>query len=340
MLKNFLLLISLGINYLFAFSPAVLMEVELEHPNQTSYVGLGYKAINSFENLYNIKVPIYSSHGSKYKKEDLLRNIVKKGHNPILTLGFLYSESLKKVAKEFPNKTFVIIDGNAGKAKNILNINFKEEEGSFLVGAIAALKSKSNTIGFIGGMDIPVIRRFACGFVQGVKHINPKAKVLVEMTGNTYLAFNNPKKGGIITNKMVKKGADVIFHAADRTGKGIIKAGKENSIFIIGVDANQNHEAPGTVLTSMVKRIDVAIYKVLIDFLNNQTSTKDIRLGLKEEAVSWSLDKYNINLIDTKTQKVIDALEFDIVEELISVEDYIKYNKCTSYDFESLYEQK
>jgi len=335
MFRNIFFTIVFISNSVFAFSPAVLMEVEVQNKNQTSYVGLGYKAVDSFKNLYNIDVPIYSSHGSKYKKEELLRKIVKKGHNPIITLGFLYSKSLKKVANEFPNKTFVIIDGYAGAGKNILNITFKEEEGSFLVGAIAAMKSKSNKIGFIGGMDIPVIRRFACGFIQGVKYVSPNTKVQVEMTGNTYLAFNNPLKGKKIAKEMIKKGIDVIFHASDRTGKGVIQAAKENGIYAIGVDANQNHEAPGTVLTSMVKRIDIAIYKVLIDFLNKQKSTEDVRLGLKEEGISWSLDKYNINLIDSKTQKLIDDIEFNIVEEIIEVEDYTTNSKCKNYNFEN-----
>ena len=335
MLQKVFLTLLLTSSSLFAFNPVVLLEVENKNIDKTSFVGLGHKAVDSFQNLYNHKVPIFSSHGNKYDKEQLIRDVLAKGYDPIISLGFLFSKPLQNVAKDFPDKTFIIIEGDSEETKNILNITFKEEEGSFLVGAIAALKSKTDIIGFVGGMDIPVIRRFGCGYIQGIKYINPDAKVLVEMTGDDYLAFNNPKKGKEITQKMIKQGADVIFHAADMTGSGVIEAAKENGVFAIGVDANQNGEAPGAVLTSMLKRIDVAMYKILIDSFNKQLATNDLRLGIKEEAISWALDKYNINLIDKKMQNKIDAIEFDIVEEIIEIEDYMKHNKCSSYNFEA-----
>jgi len=330
--KKLFLIISFSTTLLCAYKPAILMEVNIDKSNP-SYVGLGEKAIKSFENLYKIKVPIFSSQEYKYNKEKLITKTAKEGYNPIIALGFLYSKPIEKIAKQFPNKTFVVIDGNAHDAKNILNINFKEEEGSFLVGSIAAMKTKSNVIGFVGGMDIPVIRRFACGFIQGIKYINPNIKILLKMTGDDYKAFNNPIKGKKIALDMISQKADVIFHASDRTGRGVIKAAKENKIFAIGVDSNQNSQAPGCVLTSMVKRIDVAIYRVLLDSMNNQLDTKDRRLGLKEEGVSWALDKYNINLIDNKLQNKIDNIEFDIIQDIIKIEDYIQNNKCSAYNF-------
>ena len=318
---------------LYGYNPAILMEVNIDK-NDTSYVGLGYKAIKSFENLYKKEVPIFSSEGRKLDKQELIKKVASQGYNPIISLGYLYSKPIQQVAQEFPNKTFIIIDGNAGKGKNILNLNFKEEEGAFLVGAIAAMKTKSNTIGFIGGMDIPVIRRFACGYIQGAKYVNPKINVLIEMTGTGYLAFNNPKKGKELANSMIKKGVDIIFHASDRTGKGVIAAAKDNKIFAIGVDSNQNGEAPGYVLTSMLKRIDIAIYKVLIDSMNNQLTTKDKRLGIKEEGVSWILDKNNITLINNKMHEEIDKIEFDVIQGIIEVKDYIEEKKCVHYTFD------
>lgn len=331
-IKKSILIGILFLSNLYGYNPVVLTEV-IDNNNTDSYFGLGYKAIESFEKIHKKRIPIFSSEGSKYNKEELIRKIAKDGYNPIVLLGSLYSKPLEKVAKEFQNQTFIMIDGNSKNVKNILNLSFKEEEGAFLVGTIAAMKSKSNIIGFVGGMDIPVIRRYACGFIQGVKYINSNAKILLEMTGNTYKAFNNPKKGEKIATKMIKKGADIIFQAADRTGKGVIKAAQKHKAFAIGVDYNQNGEAPGTVLTSMLKRVDVAIYKVLLDSMNGQLIKDDKRYGLKDEEIGWSLDKYNIHLITKDLQEKIDTIEFEVVQEMIKIEDYMQKNSCSYYNF-------
>jgi basic membrane protein A len=317
----------------YGYTPAVIMDKNFLS-KEDSYIKVGLDAVGSFNKKYNTNVPILTSDSLIENREEFLIRVAKSEYNPIISISFLFGKEVEKVSKMFPKKIFVVLDGNIKDSNNILSINFKEEEGSFIVGAIAALKSKSGVVGFIGGMDVPVIKSFGCGFAQGVKYINPKAKILVEMVGDDHTAFNNPKKAKQIAQEMIEKGADVIYHAADRSGKGLIKAAIENDIYAVGVDFNQNPQAPGYILTSMLKRLDVAIYKVLLDSLNNQLSTDDIVLGLKEKGVSWSLDKYNIDLIDKKSLDRIEEIEFNVIHNIIDVEDYVKEQKCSYFNFD------
>lgn len=329
-IRKLIIVLSVLVSSVHGYNPVVIMDKNFLS-DQNSYINVGLNALNSFNQKYNKKIPVLSSDTDK---EEFLLQVAKSDYNPIISLSFLFSNEIKKISDQFPEKKFVIIDGNVADAKNILNVGFKEEEGSFLVGAIGALNSKTNSIGFIGGMDVPVLRGFGCGFIQGVKYINPKANIFVEMVGDDFRAFNNPKKAQEIAEDMIKNGVDVIFHAADRSGKGIIDAAKKQNIYAIGVDYNQNSEAPGHVLTSMLKRIDVALYKVLIDTLNDNLTTEDIELGLADQGVGWSLDKYNIDLIDKKALQRIDQIEFDIIHGMIEVEDYVKQNRCSLHNFD------
>lgn len=318
---------------LYGYSPAIVMDKNFIS-KEDSYIKVGLDAVKSFNTKYNTNIPILTLDNPKLTQEEFLIQVAQSKYNPIITISFLYAKEVSKVSPMFPEKTFVVIDGNINDAKNILNINFKEEEGSFLVGTIAALKSKTNVVGFIGGMDVPVIKSFGCGFAQGVKYINPEAKILVNMVGDDHTAFNNPQKAERIANEMIEENADVIYHAADLSGKGLIKAAVAHNIFAIGVDFNQNGQAPGHILTSMLKRLDVAIYKVLLDSMNNQLSTDDIKLGLKEKGIAWALDKYNVELIDKNLLDKIEEIEFSIIHNMIEVEDYMKEQKCSSFNFD------
>jgi basic membrane protein A len=169
------------------------------------------------------------------------------------------------VAKEFPKLNFVIVDMVVG-LPNVQSVVFKEQEGSFLVGAMAAMASKTGKVGFVGGMDIPLIRRFQCGYEQGAKFANAKAEVFANMTGTTGAAWNDPTRGGELAKAQFAKGADVVFAAAGGTGTGVYQAAKDSGKLAIGVDSNQNHLQPGTMLTSMLKRVDVAVYNVSKSF--------------------------------------------------------------------------
>jgi len=205
---------------------------------------------------------------------------------------------------------------------------FKEQEGSYLVGVVAALASKSAKVGFVGGMDIPLIRRFACGYEQGAKHINPKAEVLQNMTGTTPAAWNDPARGGELAKGQFDRGADVVYAAAGGTGLGVYQAAKDRGKLAIGVDSNQNHLHPGTMLTSMVKRVDLAAYNSFKAAKDGAWKPGISVLGLKEGGVDWALDQHNAKLVPAAVKSKMDALKADIVAGKIKVHDYMEKNTC------------
>ena len=200
---------------------------------------------------------------SEAQKEQLLRNLARKDADLVVSVGFSFTQAVETVAKEFPKVKFTIIDSVA-KGPNVQSIVFKEQEGSFLVGMAAAMASKSGKVGFIGGMDVPLIRAFGCGYVQGVKYVNKKDEVIQNMTGTTPQAFNDPARGTELAKSQFDRGVDVVFAAAGGTGLGVLQAAKTAGKYSVGVDSNQNHLYPGSVLTSMVKRVDNAVYLSLI----------------------------------------------------------------------------
>jgi len=206
---------------------------------------------------------------------------------------------------------------------NVQSVVFKEQEGSFLVGMMAAMASKTGKVGFVGGMDIPLIRKFECGYEQGAKFANPKTEVFQNMTGTTGAAWNDPARGGELAKAQFSKGADVIFAAAGGTGMGVYQAAKDAGKLAIGVDSNQNHLHPGTMLTSMLKRVDVAVYNVS----KNHKPGMSV-LGLKEAGVDYALDKNNEKLVSADMKKKVDAAKADIISGKIKVADYMADNAC------------
>ena len=244
-----------------------------------------------------------------------LRRMAERGASPIISIGFSQASALQQVAKEFPKTQFAIIDGVVN-LPNVASITFKEHEGSYLVGVAAALKSKSGKLGFIGGMDIPLIRKFQCGYEQGVKATNAKAETFANMTGTTATAWNDPTRGAELAKSQFAKGVDVVFAAAGGTGAGVYQAAKDAGKLAIGVDSNQNHLQPGTMLTSMVKRVDVAVYNVLKGFKPGLQ-----QLGLKEDGVMPAMDEHNAKLFDAATKTKLDAARADIISGKIKVND-------------------
>ena len=206
---------------------------------------------------------------------------------------------------------------------NVQSVLFKEQEGSFLVGALAALTSKTGKVGFVGGMDIPLIRKFECGYEQGAKAANPKAEVFKNMTGTTASAWNDPTRGGELAKAQFAKGVDVVFAAAGGTGVGVYQAAKDAGKLAIGVDSNQNHLQPGTMLSSMVKRVDVAVYNVLKEWKPGISV-----LGLKEGGVEYAVDANNAKLIAPAVKTKLDAYKADIIAGKIKVADYMADNAC------------
>ena len=259
--------------------------------------------------------------------EQGLRRLAKRGYSPIVTVGFNMTSAVEKVAKDFPEINFTIIDGVID-LPNVQSVVFKEHEGSFVVGAVAAMASKTNAVGFVGGMDIPLIRRFGCGYEQGVKYISSDASVFQNMTGSTGAAFNDPTKGSELAKSQFSKGADVVFAAAGGTGIGVYQAAKDEGKLAIGVDSNQNHIQPGTMLTSMVKRVDLAAYNTYKNAAAGTWKPGMVVLGLAEGGVDWALDDNNASLITADMKAKVNDIRAKIVSGDITVHDYMSDNAC------------
>ncbi len=267
---------------------------------------------------------------SDAQREQALRRFAESGANPIVMAGFSFASSLGEVAAEYPDTKFVIIDMVVDQP-NVRSIVFNEHEGSYLVGMMAALASKTDTVSFIGGMDIPLIRKFACGYAQGAKAVNADVKVISNMTGTTGAAWNDPVKGSELTIAQISQGSDVVFAAAGGTGLGVLQTAADKDILSIGVDANQNYLHPGKVLTSMLKRVDNAVYE---SFKAGADVEPGINaMGLENGGVGYALDEHNAALVtdDMKTQ--VDAAMAKISSGDISVHDYMSDDTCPALDF-------
>jgi basic membrane protein A len=265
--------------------------------------------------------------GNETQYEQALRRFAQRGQDPVIAVGFAQATALGKVAKEFPNVHFTIIDAVVD-LPNVQSVLFKEHEGSFLVGMAAALASKSGKAGFVGGMDIPLIRKFQCGYEQGIKYANPKAELIANMTGTTPSAWTDPGRGAELAKGQFDRGADVVYAAAGSTGIGVLQAAKDRGKYAIGVDSNQDHLHPGTMLTSMIKRVDIAAYQ---SFKTAQAGTWKAGvsvLGLKEGGVDWTLDQYNEKLITADMKAKVEAAKADIISGKLVVHDYMSNNAC------------
>jgi basic membrane protein A len=256
------------------------------------------------------------------QREQAIRRMAERGASPIIGIGFGQASSIEKVAKEFPKLQFAIID-MVVDLPNVQSVVFKEQEGSFLVGVMAAQASKTGKVGFVGGMDIPLIRKFQCGYEQGAKYANPKVEVYGNMTGTTGAAWNDPARGGELAKAQFAKGADVVFAAAGGTGTGVYQAAKDSGKLAIGVDSNQNHLQPGTMLTSMLKRVDVAVYNVAKGHKPGLSV-----LGLKEGGVDYAMDENNAKLVTADMKKRVETAKVDIISGKIKVADYMADNAC------------
>lgn len=269
---------------------------------------------------------------SEAQREQALRRFAEAGANPIITTGFAMADPVAEVAPDYPEITFVNIDGFLAEIPdNVLMIAFEEHQGSYLVGILAAMASQSGTIGFVGGMDVPLIRHFACGYAQGAKSVNPDINIVANMTGTTPAAWNDPVKGGELAKAQYGQGADVIYAAAGGTGVGVLQAAADEGIKSIGVDSNQNHLHPGSVLTSMLKRVDVAVYDVLKTGADTQTG--QMRLGLAEEGVGYAVDENNEALITDDMTAAVEDAKAKIIAGELDVVSYYANDSCPALSF-------
>ena len=255
-------------------------------------------------------------------REQALRNMARRGAQVVVAMGFAQAAAVETVAQEFPETKFTLID-MVVDLPNVQSVIFKEHEGSFLVGMAAALASETGKVGFVGGMDIPLIRKFALGYVEGAKHINPDIDIFQNMTGTTPSAWNDPTRGGELARSQFDRGADVVYAAAGGTGIGVYQAAKDAGKLAIGVDSNQNYMHPGTMLTSMIKRVDVAVYESFRDAREGTWQGGIQILGLAEDGVGWALDEHNRSLIPAAVEAAIEQAREDIIAGRIAVTDYM-----------------
>lgn len=261
------------------------------------------------------------------QREQAIRNFADQGYSPIIAAGFAQAAAVEKVAKEYPDLNFAIVD-MVVDLPNVQSIVFKEHEGSYLVGLLAGMASKSGKVGFVGGMDIPLIRKFGCGYAQGVKAARADATIFQNMTGDTGAAWNDPVKGGEITKGQMAQGADVVYAAAGATGLGVLQAAADGGALSIGVDANQNYLHPGKVLTSMLKRVDVAVYNVMKSGKEGTFKPGILSLGLAEDGVGYAMDDNNKPLVTAEMQAAAEKAKADIISGAIKVHDYTADNTC------------
>ena len=267
---------------------------------------------------------------SEAQREQALRRFAEAGSNPIVMAGFAFADALGQVAADYPDTKFTIID-MVVDAPNVRSVVFNEHEGSYLVGMMAAEASKSGTVGFIGGMDIPLIRKFACGYAQGVMAANPDAKVIANMTGTTPAAWNDPVKGSELTKAQISQGADVVYAAAGGTGVGVLRTAADEDILSIGVDSNQNHLHPGKVLTSMMKRVDNAVYEAFSDGADMETGFSV--MGLANGGVGYALDDNKAPLVSDEMKAMVDAAAAKIASGELKVHDYMSDDSCPALSF-------
>ena len=262
---------------------------------------------------------------SEAQREQALRRLAETGSNPIIMVGFAFGDVLTKIAGDYPETKFGIID-MVVEAANVQSVVFTEEQGSYLAGVMAGMASDSGTVGFIGGMDIPLIHKFECGFAQGFKSVQPEGKVVINYTGTTPAAWNDPVKGGELARAQKSQGADVIYAAAGGTGIGVLQAAADEGILAVGVDSNQNALHPGKILTSMVKRVDNAVFDAF-------TAGADLEPGIKvmdlaAGGVDVAIDDNNADLVTDEMQAAVDEAKAAIAAGEVQVHDYMTDNTC------------
>ncbi len=255
--------------------------------------------------------------------EPMLRAFAQKDFDLIIGVGFAQKEAIKKVASQFPEKHFAIVDAEVD-APNVRSLLFEEHEGAYIVGAIAALTSKTGKVGFVGGMDVPLIRRFEMGYEAGAKKINPQIAVVANYIGVTSEAWNNPPKGKELAMVQYDGGVDVIFAAAGASGFGVFDAAEEKKKLAIGCDSNQDWTKPGLILTSMLKRVDLAVFTTIAEAKAGKFAAGAKRFSLADKGVDYSIDQYNEKLLSESVRQHADELKTEIIAGKIIVPDYYK----------------
>lgn len=293
--------------------------------------GLGDKSFNDSANRglmeavekLGIQYDYYEPKDPSAEAQNQLSNYAEKGeYELIIAVGFSMKDALVAVAKEFPEQKFALIDEVVTDLPNVSSLMFKEQEGSFLCGALSALMSKTGTIGFVGGVEAPVITRFQAGYIQGAKYINPNINVLsVFINGSN--PFNDPVAAKALTETLIKKGADVIHHASGASGSGVFQAAKENNVYAIGVDSNQDDVEKGIILTSMVKNVDKVVFATVKEVLEGNFASGIHLYGIKEDGVGTTEFEFTKDKIGQENINKLKDITKDIVEGKIVVSENV-----------------
>ncbi|AXA35451.1 Nucleoside ABC transporter, periplasmic nucleoside-binding protein [Candidatus Sumerlaea chitinivorans] len=292
--------------------------------------GLGDKSFNdaAYAGLMKAKKELgieaeYREPGEGAHREAHLRNFAKGDTDLIIGVGFLFSDEIRGMAQDFPKKKFACVDYTVDEQEipeNLAALTFREEEGSFLVGAIAALKSQTGKIGFVGGVESPLIKKFEAGYTQGAKHVRPDVEVKAVYAGVSDSAFKDPQKGKELATSLYDAGCDIIYHASGSTGLGVFKAAEERKKFAIGVDRDQSDEAaPGIILTSMVKNTDQAVFEIIQECARGQFKGGVHSLGLKEGGVGYVYNEKNKELIGEEIHRKVEEIKAKIISGEIKV---------------------
>ncbi len=304
-------------------APEVAAEKPLKVGIVLSIGGLGDKSFNdsAYRGLENAKKDLgiefkHVEPASPSEDEGYLREYAEAGYDLVIATGFLMKDATEKVAKDFPDVKFALVD-EVSTLPNVSSLVFAEDQGSFLVGALAAMMSKTGSVGFVGGMEIPLIQKFQKGYEMGAKYVNPNIKL-----GSLYTSgsnpFNDPVRGKENALSLIKQGADVIYHAAGGTGIGVIEAAKEAKVFAIGVDSNQDGIAQGTVLTSMMKYVDVAVYNAVKAVKEGTFKGGEQRFGVKEGGVGTTEFEFTKDVIGADNLAKLEAIKKDIIDGKIT----------------------
>ncbi|MDU4653139.1 BMP family ABC transporter substrate-binding protein [Sneathia sanguinegens] len=289
-----------------------------------SFNDSAYRGLQMAKDKLGIEFSEYEPKDPSAEAQNQLFQYAEKGeYELIIGVGFTMKDAVVAAAKAFPDQKFALVDDEISDLPNVVSLLFKEQEGSFLLGAMSAMVTKTNTLGFVGGVEAPVIWRFQAGFEQGAKYINPNIKILpVFINGNN--PFNDPQTAKTLTETLIGKNADIVFQVAGASGSGVFQAAKEKGVYALGVDSNQDGEEPGVILTSMVKRVDNAVFNQIKDTLDGNFKSGIKYFGLKEDGVGTTDFEFSKKVVTEEIRNKIKEIAEKIKSGEIKVSDKVQ----------------
>ena len=318
-----------GSAYSNDYNPAVLWPGSGEISKNPFSIQV-YEGVSLFESFQNAPVQKYRGPGKQRSAESILREAAELDSNPIFSFGYSYTDALLRVAPDYPHIQFIAVDAgfDEGHPDNIAVVEFANEEGAFLMGILAAYTTKSNKLGFIGGMDVDSIRDYGCGYIQGALSINSDIQFEVDMISDSALGFDDPETALSIARAHYQSGVDIVFPAAGASGLGVFEAAEQSRAYAIGVDANQNGLSSGRILSSLLKRIDIITYQLLKRAAEGQKVSRYLLAGVREGAFDWIIDEHNLDFINLAVKNAMDRAKAEIASGKTRVQKYRSSDLC------------